>query len=625
MTFVRHLATVAWLRITILKNQFLKLTIVSRIMTGLLLAIIGFSMFGTVGGIFTASRILFPAEVPWWIPYLWDGLVAVFLAAWLLSVWMDLKQSEALTLSKFLHLPMRPQQVVWLNYAATLISLNLVYFFPSMLALGCALGLRYGGWYWLTPLLVLAFFFMVTAVTWLFRSWLVSLMSNQRRRRLVIAAGSFLIGLLFLIPYTLQTISPNDFRARNQRFSAEQLELIRQRSQGEIDDQAFVQAMEQANQRRLQERQQRRERWLAMLDQVNRYLPVAWLPGGITAIQRNQPAAAGLALFGMLALGALALVWGTRQTIAMSLLDTGDHQNRRRKLASGNDRPQGNESTDNAPKPAIIDGASPRSSNWIEANWLWLTPTQTAVALATLRSYSRSPEIKIAVLVWFVLVGVMAAALNAKVVGSGNEWINALLGLGVCFIASTSVNQLIANQFGFDRDGFRSYLLLPISTRDLLLGKNMAILPVGLLLGWLALLVLQFFVRMEWSHLVANAFQLITIMFINFFVNNLLSIVTPLTVKPGSLQPRSIGVTTAFLQLAIFALLPLLIVPCVVPLGVEWWFRESPILGKVPWYLLGSILGTLAAVGGYYAIINSLASLLQARRHKIAEVVTKKE
>ncbi len=624
MTFVRHLATVAWLRVTILKNQFLRLTVVSRILTVLLLAIIGFSMVGTVGGIFTASNIIFPAEVPWWIPYLWDGLVTVFLAAWLLSVWMDLKQSEALTLSKFLHLPMRPQQVVWLNYAATLISLNLVYFFPSMLALGCALGLRYGGWYWLSPFLVLAFFFMVTAVTWLFRSWLVSLMSNQRRRRLVIAAGSFMIGLLFLIPYTLQTIAPNGFRAVNQRITVEQLELLRQRSQGEIDDQAFAQAMEQVNQRRLQERQQRRERWLAMLDQVNRYLPVAWLPGGITAIQRNQPAAAGLALFGMLALGALALVWGTRQAIAMSLLDTGDHQNRRRKLAMGNDRSQGEESAVMEREPAI-DAAAHQSSNWIEANWLWLNPTQTAIALATLKSYSRSPEIKIAVLVWFVLVGVMAAALNSKVVESGNEWINTLLGLGVCFIASTSVNQLIANQFGFDRDGFRSYLLLPISTRDLLLGKNMAILPVGLLFGWLALLVFQFFVRLEWSHLLANAFQLVTIMFINFFVNNLLSIVTPLTVKPGSLQPRSIGVTTAFLQLLIFALLPLLIVPCVVPLGVEWWFLGSPILGEVPWYLLGSMLGTLASVAGYYAIINSLAALLQARRHKIADIVTKKE
>jgi ABC-2 type transport system permease protein len=43
--------------------------------------------------------------------------------------------------------------------------------------------------------------------------------------------------------------------------------------------------------------------------------------------------------------------------------------------------------------------------------------------------------------------------------------------------------QFLANQFGLDRDGFRSLILSPADRRLILLGKNLASLPVGAIFG----------------------------------------------------------------------------------------------------------------------------------------------
>ena len=39
--------------------------------------------------------------------------------------------------------------------------------------------------------------------------------------------------------------------------------------------------------------------------------------------------------------------------------------------------------------------------------------------------------------------------------------------------------QLIGNQFGYDRAGFRAYVLSPVPRREILLGKNLAVAPLG--------------------------------------------------------------------------------------------------------------------------------------------------
>src|SRR5207249_5013551 len=47
--------------------------------------------------------------------------------------------------------------------------------------------------------------------------------------------------------------------------------------------------------------------------------------------------------------------------------------------------------------------------------------------------------------------------------------------------------QFLANQFGFDRDGFRALVFSPADRRLILLGKNLASLPAAATLGALLL------------------------------------------------------------------------------------------------------------------------------------------
>ena len=59
------------------------------------------------------------------------------------------------------------------------------------------------------------------------------------------------------------------------------------------------------------------------------------------------------------------------------------------------------------------------------------------------------------------------------------ESLRPLVAIGGMVFVLFGVVQLMANQFGFDRDGFRVFVLVAGVRRDILLGKNLVIRPVG--------------------------------------------------------------------------------------------------------------------------------------------------
>ena len=56
--------------------------------------------------------------------------------------------------------------------------------------------------------------------------------------------------------------------------------------------------------------------------------------------------------------------------------------------------------------------------------------------------------------------------------------------------------QFLANQFRFDRQGFRAFVLSPVDRRLTLLGKNLATWPVGATFGLLLLVVISIWRRL---------------------------------------------------------------------------------------------------------------------------------
>ena len=54
-----------------------------------------------------------------------------------------------------------------------------------------------------------------------------------------------------------------------------------------------------------------------------------------------------------------------------------------------------------------------------------------------------------------------------------------LVAIGGMAFVLLGVVQMMANQFGFDRDGFRVFVLSAAPRRDILLGKNLAFAPLA--------------------------------------------------------------------------------------------------------------------------------------------------
>ncbi len=599
-----HLRTILWLRWRLTLNQIRKESLISRIFSIAVLLIGGLSVFGSVSSIFSLGFWVFPSQPPWWLAYLWDGVAVAFLIGWVWNIIAELQQRESLSLEKFLHLPVAPWNIVWLNYFASWFNLTLVFFVPSALALSIVVGLRYGGWLWLTPFLTVAFFFMITAITWQFRGWMTSLMRNPRRRSLLVALGTTALIIVLMLPAGLDRLLSDKDDGPSPR---KQLRLQRQQLEANlaaenIDDEEFAARLAdiQAAEKILWE--DRKQQFIRAVDWGNLVLPVGWLPHGVASAQQGKPWISLACLGGMTAIGVVSL-WRAGSTSLRVHTQAGTNKRQATRaiepLGSG---PELGLARKHVDLTSVVTQYSAPSiatpGNWLEWRWPWLTEPQSAVASGTFRNLARAMEVKVAMF-WPALVLVIlggTGSVDNWFTQSG--WLSSLVALGFVSFTAMGATQLIQNQFGFDRDGIRSFLLLPIEPKDVLIGKNFAIFPAAIALGLTALLLLQLIRPLWLSHLLATAIQLQTSLLIFCLVGNLVSILTPLPLKPGSLQPARIDFKSAILQILLFMLVPLGMIPAFIPLGLEWLVRDQPGWNVVPIYFIGSAL---------YLVVVSLA------------------
>src|SRR5262249_45216501 len=195
-----HLLTFLWLRWRLRGNQ-LKRGGIANAVIGALLAGAAVCLAGILFVVFLLVGLwALPEAPPATILYVWDGVVVAFLFFWAVGLFGDLQRAEALSLDKFLHLPVSLTGAFLVNYVSSLVSLTLVVFLRPMLGLALALVFAKGpAMLWLFPLLA-AFLLMVTALTYQFQGWLAALMANKRRRRTVIVVATLVFVLIFQLP-----------------------------------------------------------------------------------------------------------------------------------------------------------------------------------------------------------------------------------------------------------------------------------------------------------------------------------------------------------------------------------------------------------------------------------------
>ena len=607
----RHLQAFVWLRWRLLRNRWRR----AGTLNAVLMMIVTFGVLATAIPIFIGCFVLglyaIPRAAPVQLMYAWDGLVVGFLFFWGVGLMTELQRDEPLSLAKVLHLPVSVHGAFLVNYLSSMVRLSLLLFAPAML--GFSLALIHVKGIALLPVLPLlaAFVLMVTALTYQLQGWLAMLMSNPRRRRTVVVAITMGFILVSQLPNLLNLFAPWSPQRRADRSAILVQELAK--LQGAYQSKQFDAIEHLRRQKEVMhghelstQRADREsvERWEQAGRLANLVLPLGWLPLGVMSAAEGRVMPSLLGLSGMTLIGTASLWRAYRTTIGQYQGQATNSKGRRVPAVASPSRGR---------KPGILG---------LEARLPGLSEPVSAVALGGLRSLLRAPEAKMMLLTPLIMVpivGSMTLRGGHTIPGSFRP----LVAIGAMVFLLFGMMQLMGNQFGFDRDGFRVFVLSAASRRDILLGKNLAFVPIVAGMAAILLPIVQVVYPMRLDHVLSILPQYVSMFLLFCILANLLSIYAPVRVAAGALKASRPSLSTALLQLAMFLVLfPMTQGVTLLPLGIEALLESLGWTGSAPVCLLLSLAECAAVVILYRASLGWLGGALQSREQRILETVT---
>jgi hypothetical protein len=613
----QHFRAFLWLRWRLRINQLKRAGTTSAIILGILavgavvLAIVLFTstlLIGMFGLPQLAERDRASALLLGW-----DGLVVSLLFFWMIGLLADLQRAEALSLDRFLHLPVSLSGAFLINYLSSFFSLTLLVFVPPMLALCLAMVLTRGPITLLSLPLLASFLLMLTALTYQFRGWLAALMVNKRRRNTIIVVVTMLFVLVAQAPQLLNVMQPwskkiqergmQEVKERQERW----IELGKEKLPPK-ELQKRMQEIEESIRARHKEEDQKlweyvqRVAWL-----TNGVLPPGWLPCGAAASADGDVVPALLGIFGMGLIGAASLWRSYRTTLR---LYRGEFTSGEKRIAK-------------VPKPKPTTTTTPAPATLLERRVPWLSEEASAIALASFRSLTRAPEAKMMLLTPIILVVVFGAMFARHSVAVPMA-VRPLMAFGAMATVLLGMLQLMGNQFGFDRSGFRVYVLCAADRRDVLLGKNLALAPLNLGMSFLLAVLIQFVQPMRFDNFLAVIPQMISMYLVFSLIANFLSIFAPIPVASGALRATSIRGIPLVLNILFALLFPVILAPLLLPVGIAFLVEWAAGIEGLPIDLVLSLLECLAVVVVYRLVVDWQGNLLHSREQKILEVVTTK-
>jgi hypothetical protein len=450
---------------------------------------------------------------------------------------------------------------------------------------------------------------MITAWTYCLRGWLASLMANQRRRRTIMVA----IAMTMMLVGQLPNLYFNVFRTR---------EPHSRRGPRTAETEA-------AKERRKEETSQT----VALAARIHPFVPLLWLPDGARHVAAGRAWAAVLECSGCVLLGMLGLRRAYRTTLRYYQGDVGQTARAKTngKASAAQPLPALDPANPAAPAgplgPALSLSKGPARptscrGGLLEVQFRRIPDEALAVALATLRSLSRAPEVKMAFAMPLLATVVLGVIFLGRTRAALPDEVKPFLASGVVGMLWFLLFQFFSNQFGYDRQSFRTFVLSATDRRLILLGKNLAIVPVVAGMGILLLGIGTFLAKLPLLDTVAAIFQLVTMLAILCLAGNCLSIIAPYRVQGGSMKAAKVPVKSMLLGLAGTALLPILLVPVyVAPLAGLLW----QIAGGSPLVPVNLLLSMILAAGTlllYWAVLTPLGRLFQQREQLILEIVS---
>lgn len=562
----QQLRAILWLRWRLTRNQFTRAGKVNAVLSAIgvaamLLGAVAAGLGGVVGGAFAGAKA--PPEA---LLAIWDGAVFAFLAFWLSGLMVEIQRSESIDLSRLLHLPVTLPQVFGFNYAASHLTPGIVVMLPGMLGLCAGLVFGAGPAMALLVPLVLGFVFMVTAWTYCVRGWLAALMVNKRRRRAIVVW----VTIGFVAMCQLPNFLLNSPYVRKQMRSGH----LERRTPGQALPEPVLQA--------------------------HLLLPPGWIGYGAMALKQGNAWPALWATAASCLIGALGLMRAYRLTIRF--YQGADGRAEQKPAAPG--------------EPGA---PARRGLLLVERRLPWLPDDTAALALATFRSLSRAPELKMAFIMPIVLglMGVFTRFTRSRHSWTGvPELWTGFVVAGVAVVAMFSFAHMMANMFGLDRSGFRALVLLPTRRHHILLAKNLAFLPFALAVALAMLAGIRFLVAASWTTLLAGVLQAGVAFLLLSLGGNLLSILVPYRMATGALQASKPKAMAILAGLGTLLFLPLVMLPMLLPPALQLLFS---FFNWVPWLPVNLVatLGFLAISGSLYWLLLPMEGRLLERREQI--------
>ena len=575
-----QLRTIIWLRWRLSRNQWSrggKLNAVLTMIVAVFALAIGVAggIVGVLAGIFALAKA--PPQV---MLVVWDLIVGAFLFLWLAGIVSEIQRSETIDIGRMLHLPISLRDIFLVNYLASHLTFSIIIFLPGMLGLSLGLILGGRGFMILMFPLALGVIFMITAWTYCLRGWLVTLMMNKRRRRAIIAGITFAFILLSQLPYILGKLL--DDHERHRPRTTEQVQSDQQkptRPRG-VDKIVLPHAV------------------LV----THKVVPFLWVGNGAMSLATGNAWPAVLGAAGGFLLGGLGLRRAYRSTLRF-------YQGQ----ATG-------KSTKRKPKAEKKVAAVRR--NFIERQLPGVPEEAAASALAFFRSMTRAPEVKMALATNFIMLLIFGAMFFVRRSANIGDNFKPFLAAGAIAFTLLGMLQLMFNQFGFDRSGFRQLVLLPVPRKHILLGKNLALLPIAVGIGVIFLVFIKVALRISFIVVLAAGLQLVAAFLLLSMVGNLVSVLVPYRIAPGSLKPTKSSTTTNFLIFASHLLFPTAMIPVFIPPAFGLLLSNLGWLPAASVNLFFSVVLLALLALFYWLSLAGLGNLLQQREKKILQVVT---
>jgi ABC-2 type transport system permease protein len=586
---------ILWLRWRLTRNQLTRGSKIGAVVAAIAGAALVMIALGAGLGATLAGALAMKNASATVVMLVWDGIVFFMLLFSFLAVLTELQRSESIELTRLLHLPISLKQVFVFNYLVSLVSFGTVIGLALMLGLALGLTLSHGPRFLLAVPLVLIFVFMVTAWIYCLRGWLLSLMVNPRRRRAIIMWVTLGFILVSQSPQLLNLAWQRKARAdRHAWRPAPQPSAKAARGKHSEVEKA------KSNDRQTGQT----EYLLETAAVVNAGVPLLWLPSAARGLAAGEVLPALWGGAGMFALGWLGLSRAYRATLRFYRAEE--------RMKPARTRPAG------PPRPAKA------ASNWIERQLPWLPEDTAALALAQFRSMTRAPEVRM-----MLALGLfMAVFLPAMIFWRGGSPMH-LPEAGKPFAGTVTVVmvlftllQLVCNQFGCDRDGFRVLVLLPTPRERLLLGKNLAVLPLAAGIAFAPLAVVTVLAKLSVAVVLATVLQFAAAFLMYCAVGNLASILVPYRIAAGSLKPTKQSWPTALALMLIHFSFPVVISPVFLPPALGFGLERLAGLPASLVNLAGALVLAVVFAALYAFTLRPLGRLLQRRETKILRAVT---